>query len=341
MSNPATGFRPTDPQPHGHRILVCLDRSTFSEGCLPYAIWLAKTFGSAVTLVHVMQPHHEVGSRQASDPLGWEIARQEAQGYLERLEQTTSRALENPVEVRIEQGHPAERILDLAREIGADVIVLGSHGEAGVTPWNLGSTAQQVLAVARNSVLVVHPFSVEGKDVALRRILIPLDGSLRTESVLPAAARLASVHGSELLLVHVVHEPPAASLLYGAEDLELARQLASHLESRAQRYLAHLQEQLTNEGATVRTVVTRHPNDRRCLLEISRSEQTDLIVLSAHGAACDSARSFGSVTAYLLTHSMVPLLVLQDLPAPKSEQTEDVDSIAPSPLRASYAPEHA
>ncbi len=42
---------------HGiRRILVCLDQSPLSEVCLPYAIFVSKTFGSSITLLHVMQP---------------------------------------------------------------------------------------------------------------------------------------------------------------------------------------------------------------------------------------------------------------------------------------------
>jgi hypothetical protein len=92
----------------------------------------------------------------------------------------------------------------------------------------------------------------------------------------------------------------------------------------------------------VRTLVVRHANEYQCLLEISQKEQADLVVLSAHGSGCDSTQSFGSVTAYLLTHSVVPLLVLQDLPAKELHTIQHLDEkLTPSSLRASYAPENA
>ena len=98
-----------------------------------------------------------------------------------------------------------------------------------------------------------------------------------------------------------------------------------------------LRDRLTHESTTVRTLVVRHANERQALLEVSRRERVDLIVLSAHGSACDPVHSFGSVTTDLLTHSQLPMLVLQDLP----EQDSNLDarrSPAP-PLRASYPPE--
>jgi nucleotide-binding universal stress UspA family protein len=286
-----------------------------------------------------MQPRHEHAGPQAADALSWEISRKEAQAYVERLEKEVTAALGRPIAARLEQGRPAERIVDLAHELGADLTVLGSRGEGGGSALTLGSTVQQVLALARSSVFIAHSSPTIPGEVAPRRILVPLDGSLRTESVLPTAARIAGAHGAEILLVHIVQEPLPTALLRDADDMKFARRLADRLEVRARRYVDELQQQLAHEVASVHTLVVRHANEYQCLLEISQKARSDLIVLSAHGSGCDSTQSFGSVTAYLLTHSMVPLLVLQDLPASEVSAVPLADaSLAPPPLRASYAP---
>jgi nucleotide-binding universal stress UspA family protein len=320
---------------HGmRRILVCLDRSPFSESCLPYAISLAKTFGSAVTLLHVMQSPHESPGLRTTNALDWEVSRQEATAYLERVEGDASNALGLHVDSRLEQGHPAERIAALAHELSADLTVLGSHGEGGLTAWTLGSTVQQVLAVAKGSVLVTRSTSSMPSVAPMKRILVPLDGSSRTESVLPTAARIAKANGAALLLVHIVSEPIPTAILHSAEDLELVKQLGSRLEAAAKEYLEHLRVQLVGELPSVRALVIRQADERQSLLEVATREAIDLVVLSAHGCTCNPARPFGSVAGYLLTHSMVPLLVLQDLP----ELERDDEEPAP-PLRASFGPE--
>jgi nucleotide-binding universal stress UspA family protein len=328
-----------DKELRGHRILVCLDRSPLSEVCLPYAVSLAKAFGSAITLVHVMQPRHENVGPQTNDALGWEISRQEASVYLERLQAETSQALGEPVETRLEQGRPAARIIDLAREIGSDLTVLSSSGEGGVTALNLGSTVQQVLAGARGSVFIAHPSSGPSNVVSVKRILLPLDGSLRSESVLPTAARMAEAYGAEILLVHVVQEPTPNLVLCSVDDLEIARSLAGRLESSAMRYLEGLRDRLAHEAASVRALVVRHVNERQCLFEISQKERSDLIVLSAHGSACDPSRSFGSVTADLLTRSIVPLFVLQDVPESELQRAGKLGNERAPTRLPSYPPE--
>jgi nucleotide-binding universal stress UspA family protein len=170
-------------------------------------------------------------------------------------------------------------------------------------------------------------------------MLVPLDGSPRTESVLPTAARVARAYGAELLLVHIVQEPMPTLVLHAPEDLALARQLAMRLELSGTRYLEQLRDRLTHENATVRTLVVRHANERQALLELAQKEKIDLIVLSAHGSACDPVHSFGSVTTDLLTHSQVPLLVLQDLADQDLSHNPDARQNSAPPLRASYPPE--
>jgi len=320
---------------HGsiRRILVCLDRSSFSDVALGYAISLAKTFDSAITLVCVLQPAHETAVLRATDACSWEVARQEAGAYLERLGTETRRASGIRVDWRLEQGHPAERITSLAHELGADLIVLGSNGEAGVMAWNLGSTVQQVLAVARVSVLIARSAERAPDHWAPKRILLPLDGSLRAESVLPTAARIAKAHGAEILLTHVVPEPCASAMLRANDDLEAARDLATRMESTATRYLENLRDQLGREGQLVRAIVLRRADTRQSLLDVARKEGVDLVVLSAHGNTCNPALTFGSVTAHLLAHLSLPLLVLQDLPM-ETQPLKDQNT-APE-IRASF-----
>jgi nucleotide-binding universal stress UspA family protein len=312
---------------HGiRRILVCLDQSPLSEECLPYATFLAKAFRVPITLLHVMEPPRKRSEPHAFDAVGWEIARQEAVIYLQRLERQAAEASGQLVDSRVEQGHPAERIRVTGRELSADLTVLGPYGEGGTVPWGLGSTAQQVLARPQGSVLVAHAAARLGV-FAPRRILVPLDGSPRTESTLPTVVRLAKESGAELHLAHVVPELVPSGVLRSPEDVEMAATLGKRLEAQAQSYLSDLRNSLAREIHTVTATVTRQADPSRSLLELSQRERIDLIILSAHGSTCDRERSFGSVTTYLLTHSTVPLLALQDLPG-------SGDSISSEPGRS-------
>jgi nucleotide-binding universal stress UspA family protein len=316
----------------GHRILVCVDRSKPADACLAHAVLLARALGSQLTLVHVMPPL-DTGSH---DVLDWEISRQEARAHLEQLGEQVTGALGRAPDVRLEQGRPADRIVELAREIRADLTVMGCHGD-GATAWNLGSTVQQVVTTSRGSVFIA-PLASAATSRSPQRIVVPLDGSPRTESVLPIAARLAQPYDAEVILVHVTQALLPTSVLHTGEDLELAARLAARLKVSAKAYLEGLRARLMREGVRVRTLVEHHANQRQCIVDTARRERADLIAVAAHGAACDPGRTFGTVTEYLLAHSAVPLLVLQDLPDSELHTPELGDKLAPS-LRASFPPE--
>lgn len=327
------------PAARAHRVLVGVDRSPLAEVCLPYAITVARALDSELTLVHVMRPR---SGRVAphNDALGWEISRQEAHLYLERLQAKAAAALGRPAAIRLEQGRPSERIVELARELRSDLIVLASHGEGGVTAWNLGSTAQHVLAVSHVSVFVAHADGSVPRDPPDRHVVVALDGSQRAESALPTAARIAHTSGGDVILIHAVQESISTAVLRSVEDLELARTLASRLEINAKTYLEGLRTALVREGISVRTLVVRHANPRQCILEFASHERAGLVVVAAHGAVCDSTRTFGSVTEYLLTHASIPVLVLQDLAEHDLQASGPGVDRAP-PLRASFPPEYA
>jgi nucleotide-binding universal stress UspA family protein len=328
----------SEPRPRRHQILACVDLSPFTDVCLPYAVSLARALQSDLTLIHVMQPRHEYEGGANVNALDWEISRQQAHCHLERLKKETAQALNHPVDIRLEQGHPAERIVEVEREIHADLTVLASHGESGVTPWDLGSTVYQVLAVSRRSVFIAHAASATPIATSPKRIIVPLDGSQRTECVLPIATRIARACDAELILVHVIREQVPTSVLHATEDLELASKLASHLEITAKTYLEGLRAALERDGTVVRTLVVRNANQRRAIIEVAKNERADFIVVAAHGDACDGDCTHGSVTEYLLTHSQVPVLMLQDRPEAEMQRIDFGEVIAP-PLRASFLPE--
>ena len=257
--------------PHTFRMLVCLDRSPCSEACLPYAVSLATTFGSDITLVHVMQPRNGHGDRTPR-------TRWAGRSRGKKRAHTSSGSDRRP---RKRWGAPStsgsSKVIRpsassaLARELGADLTVLGSHGEGGVTAWNLGSTVQQVLAMTRGSVFIAHS-SPAAPSVALpKRILVPLDGSLRTESVLPTAARIARAYGAEILLVHVVQAPIASSVLRAGAELELAH---------GPRRAARIQRQAV-PAESPRSARTRSPRGAHAGRSTCRTS----------GSACSRSRS--------------------------------------------------
>lgn len=293
-------------------VLVCLDRSQSAESALPLAAYVAGIDDARVNLLHVLESPPEAAGLRATDAVEWEIARREAQGYLERV---TERALKLGVRAdgQIAEGQAPREIAAAAAELGADLVVLSRYGEGGADEWNLGGTAQKILAVSRCAVLVT-PAGAQSLRVPPRRIMVPLDGSIRGESALPTALRLARENGAEILVAHAVPDPIRTEVLQAPEDLALAGQLADRLAGAAESYLERVRSQLTNAGVRAVGTVCRAADHREGLVALAAARSVDLVVMSAHGSVCNPQRRFGSVTSYLIAHAAVPVLVTQDLP---------------------------
>jgi nucleotide-binding universal stress UspA family protein len=82
---------------------------------------------------------------------------------LEGATEITARAADElekaglPAETEVRQGDPRTAIVDVAKEWGAELIVVGSHGRTGVERWLMGSVAEYVVRHAPCSVEVVRP----------------------------------------------------------------------------------------------------------------------------------------------------------------------------------------
>lgn len=308
-----------------HSVLACLDRSAAAEAVLPLATYLAKIHDASLILFHVLEGPPDALEIRATDALECEIARQEAHAYLAAISQ---RMVEQGVrvETRVAEGHAARGVAAMATELGADLIAVSRFGAGGRDEWNLGDTAQKILAVARSAVLVVSPDAHEpAPRVPPRTILVPLDGSLRGESVLPAVLRLARPDDAEIVLAHVVPDPVRTEVLRDPGDLALAQDLTDRLAARAEAYLARIRTQLQLAGARAITTVSRAVDHREGIASLAAVHQIDLVVLTAHGAVCNPCRRFGSLPTHMIANATAPVLVLQDL-APIASRADAGDS---------------
>jgi nucleotide-binding universal stress UspA family protein len=294
-----------------NHVLVCLDRSEASDGCLPYARFAAEAFGAATTtLFHVMSPSVGMHQPDRADPLQRAIEKREVALFLSNARTSLGVSPERILTCSA-QGRPAEQIVVAAGELGADLTILSRHGEGGGCTPDLGSTVQHVLASSAGSILLTAPQS--SARVPPNRILVPLDGSLRSECVLPIAADLARLHGAEVLLVHVVTKPTQTAVLSSPDDMRLVSSLASRVQTNAEAYLARIRARLLPDVRAVSTLVIRGTEERQALLDVAVQQAADMLVLTAHGSTCNLGRAFGSVASYLLAHARLPIFVFQDV----------------------------
>jgi len=135
------------------RILVPTDGSTGTVHVALQAFDLAEQYGATVYAFHVVDTNLNslVGEATAgSERL--QARAEKAVTVIERMGQAHDVA----VETEIREGEPADAILAYAEEIGADLIVAGTHGRSGVKRHLLGSVAERLVRHADCPVMTVR-----------------------------------------------------------------------------------------------------------------------------------------------------------------------------------------
>jgi nucleotide-binding universal stress UspA family protein len=147
------------------KILVPVDFSEHSAEALRTAVALGRSYGAALTLVHVFDPAAYAVPQEFAlfTPMQLERLTRE---FEDQLAATKSEALKlgaARVETRLLSGTPAFRIADFAKDAGADLIVMGTHGRTGVRHLFLGSVAERVVRAAPCAVLTVKARKTEAE----------------------------------------------------------------------------------------------------------------------------------------------------------------------------------
>lgn len=141
-------------------ILVAIDFSETSLRALKVALGMAQTHPNAeLHLIHVMpQARAPFGFLEgASDEASMMAAIEDASNRLDALCGDAEKPKVATISGHVRIGEAAREIVQLASDIGADLIVVGTHGRQGVERVLLGSVAEEVVRRAPSPVLTVKP----------------------------------------------------------------------------------------------------------------------------------------------------------------------------------------
>ena len=138
------------------RILVPIDFSNCSRKALLYALPLAKDHQAAITLLYVVPPAYGAGDFGGIDYGQLETSMKEGgQKELEKMAAEIAAGAES-VDTLVRVGSPAREIIETARRLPVDLIVISTHGRTGLPHVFLGSVAEHVVQRAPCPVLVVR-----------------------------------------------------------------------------------------------------------------------------------------------------------------------------------------
>jgi nucleotide-binding universal stress UspA family protein len=144
-----------------------------------------------------------------------------------------------------------------------------------------------------------------------KHILIPTDGSERSEKAIAHGAALAATLNAKLTILtvtapfHSIGEGPKPVVDIPGSDAFVQK----YLYGEADGFLAVGENIAAEQGVTCDTIHLEHEHPYAAIIETVQTRECDLIVMASHGRRGIAALILGSETMKVLTHGSTPVLV--------------------------------
>jgi nucleotide-binding universal stress UspA family protein len=298
------------------RILCPIDFSEFSRRALDHALAVARCYRSTVTALHVVAPTPVVapvpyffGADAPPPPMMLPPADREAIAAQLRQLVDAEQVPGIRVDTLIAEAPVAYReILVQAERLGADLVVIGTHGRSGFERLFLGSTAERVLRKATCPIMTVPPKAPEAMPrgpVPFTRILCAVDFSDSSSLGLDYAVSLARESKAALTLAHVIETRP----LYYDFSPPVAIDLTAWLEE-ARTRLHDMVPDAARASCAVAEAV-REGSAHHEILALAGELESDLIVMGVRGRGAADLWFFGSTTHHVIREARCGVLTVR------------------------------
>ena len=208
-----------------------------------------------------------------------------------------------PFACEVSQGLVGIEILDRARDLSPELLVVGTSGRGALERPGAGSVAEHLIRHGTVPVLAVPEAAGATEVEDFHTLVVAIDFSLDAQAAVRFACRLLRGDGGEVVLTHVLEQFGGcfASTHYEVPEFQRA------LEHEARRRLQQFAPPGWPTVGSVRSVVTSGHAGRE-ILQVAAAYETNLIVLGARGRNALDLAVFGSTTRYVLHRSPVPVL---------------------------------
>jgi nucleotide-binding universal stress UspA family protein len=218
-------------------ILFATDFSIFAEAALPYAVAIARHYGSTLHAAHVIPDLNILVHPLAVDPVTFESAYEaEKRAALEHMQALVPDLRSVDHHTYIRHGNVWDALHEIITQQHIDLLVLGTHGRGGLGKLIMGSVAEELARQAPCPVLTVGPkasgqvkeeFDEAAQDIRpakieLKQIIFAVDFNPESLAAAPFAISLAEEFQARLGMVYVIPQDlpsPSRLVLQRLEDL--------------------------------------------------------------------------------------------------------------------------
>ena len=295
------------------RILCPVDFSTVSDEAVVYAESLATLHGASVHLLHVVSPTIlSFGSTINTSALVDSAKKEAITQFSELKTRLKHPSVIAGTEVRV--GDVFDEIKSVIKTIGADLLVMGTHGRHGLDRWFMGSTTEKLLRHSPIPMITISAGQRKRHDTRpFQRIVVTTDFSDGTSEALSFAFSVAQENQSKVTLLHVIND--AAFELSASYRDEVFTGIQKQLEDLVPAHARHWCEVETR-------IETGLPY--REILNILKAEQVGLLVMNIHRKGMLDRALIGSTAEKVVRGARCPVLLI---PSPKKKFTKATPGI--------------
>lgn len=285
----------------------------FSAPSTEAARWATSVLApdAELVLAHIVDVPRAPDFLRGSAPTREEIetsARSFAESTLREIATYLTR---HPARTIVRVGRPHEELAKLTAEVGADLLVIGPHGDRPRSWKMLGTTAERIVRAANPAVLVASGFT----HAAPRRLLAAVDDGPARSAVLEWAKGLSNDLGAEITALHVLSDKVMGQVLSTAaatsrDEVDRVATVSSDMIGEATRWLELLTA--TGIGADRAEAVIAHGKAADSILDTAREIGADLIVLGRRGTGTLIPAVLGSTVSTVLHGASCPVLVVTE-----------------------------
>jgi len=273
-------------------VLIATDFSEASQKALRHALAIARHFDAKFYLAHVVSHlGYTIAGPEASQLAAEKTARDTKQLEQELLDRGALAGLQ--YEFIVCEGNVWEQLELVIRQKQVDLVVIGTHGRAGLGKLLLGSTAEQIFRRANCLVDTVGPASCEDslveKTQGVRPFLFATDFGPASLRAFPYALSFASHFGARLVVLHVLPPAPIPEGFHWSSTGDLM-QMRDKARLACQTQLAELTSRHAPKAIKPELLVEFGIPSEQILLA-SHNLNADLIILGLHRSAHVEAAS--------------------------------------------------
>lgn len=248
------------------QVIVPLDGSEHADRALRPAIEVARRLEVATVLLRAIHPDDV------------DVAR------IELAQRIDAHQPPDPEIVVDTMNGPVGAIANLVDQRPDSLVCMTTHGRSGIPRALLGSVAEEALREVGVPILLVGPNHAPGAGLG-SCVIVPVDGSHRSEAVLPLAASWANLLQVPLWVLTVI-DPADAERVHAEGD-----------DVMEDAYVRRVVESLPPTEVQVAWEVLRHPDPALAIAEFVESRNGGLIVMATHGRSGLARVALGSVSA--------------------------------------------